>query len=74
MTAMTLHVHGRDLSVGDRIIRFTNDADVIVTGIEATASGGIVLSLDVVDVPGDSVAGSTYFITGPDAIYTVDRP
>lgn len=74
---MTHTIRGRDLIVGDRVVRFTNDVDVIVTDIDVMESGGIMLTLDVVDVvdvPGDRVVGSTYYITDPDATRTVDRP
>ncbi|OBC01753.1 hypothetical protein [Gordonia sp. 852002-50395_SCH5434458] len=71
---MTRSIRGRDLLVGDRIVSFTNDADALVASVEVMKSGGVMLTLDVIDMPDDRAAGQTYFIADPDAIYDVDRP
>ena len=68
-----LTITARDLIVGDRIIRFTHDADAGITRIEAMASGGIMLSLVIIDHADQDIAGRTYFIARPDAVYTVQR-
>lgn len=70
---MTQQVAGRDLDIGDRIVRFTPDSDVVVTDITELDQGGVMLSLDVYDRDGSAVVGSTYFIVDPDAEYAVVR-
>ena len=68
-----LIVPARDLRVGDRIVGFTPDADAGITDVEVMASGGVVLSLVVIDHDGQDIAGSTAFIAHPDTAYTVQR-
>lgn len=68
-----LTITARDLEVGDRIINFTHDADAGITDIEAMASGGLVLSLVIIDHADLDIAGRTLFIANPEAVYTVQR-
>lgn len=70
---MTQPITGSRLLVGDRIIAFTTDSDAVVTAVKAVEHGGIMLALDVYDRGAATIVGSTYFITAPDAEYTVRR-
>ena len=65
MTAIRHTVAARDLRGGDRIVGFTHDADVGITGIEVMESGGIMLSMVVIDHDGHEIAGRTVFIAIP---------
>ncbi|GAB03900.1 hypothetical protein GII30_14955 [Gordonia amarae] len=73
MPPVLLTVAARDLRVGDRIVDFTDDADAGITDVEVMASGGLMLSLVVIDHDGQDIAGSTAFIAHPDTAYTVQR-
>ncbi|ACY19858.1 hypothetical protein Gbro_0528 [Gordonia bronchialis DSM 43247] len=73
MTAIRHTVAARDLRGGDRIVGFTHDADVGITGIEVMESGGIMLSMVVIDHDGHEIAGRTVFIAHPDVEYSIRR-
>ena len=73
MPPVLLIVPARELRVGDRIVGFTHDADAGISGIEVMESGGILLSMVVIDHDGQDIAGSTAFIAHPDTAYTVQR-
>lgn len=73
MPPVPLTVAACDLRVGDRIVGFTHDTDAGITGIEVMESGGILLSMVVIDHDGQDIAGSTAFIAHPDTAYTVQR-
>lgn len=70
---MTQPITGSRLLVGDRIVAFTTDSDAVVIAVETLDYGGIMLTLDVYDRDSVTTAGSTYFITAPDAEYSVRR-
>ncbi|GAB04998.1 hypothetical protein GII30_02480 [Gordonia amarae] len=73
MPSVPLTVAARDLRVGDRIVGFTPDADAGITGIEPMASGGLMLSLVIIDLDGHEIAGRTVFIAHPDVEYRIHR-
>lgn len=66
-------VPARDLHVGDRIVSFAHDADAGISGVEVMESGGIVLSLVIIDHDGQDIAGRTVFIAHPDVEYSIRR-
>ncbi|UAK37196.1 hypothetical protein K8O93_18805 [Gordonia bronchialis] len=73
MTAIRHTVAARDLYAGDRIVDFTDDADAGITDVEVMASGGVLLSLVIIDHDGQDIAGSTAFIAHPDVEYLIHR-
>ena len=73
MPPVLLIVPARDLRGGDRIVGFTPDADAGITDVEVMASGGVVLSLVVIDHDGHEIAGRTVFIAHPDIEYRIHR-
>lgn len=70
---MTQRIVGRDLTMGDRVVAFTPDADAIVTDTVEMEHGGLILSLDIYARDGAECEGQTFFIVNPEAAYDVLR-